>query len=35
VTVEQLAWSGAGMLVLLALGLMFFTNIERSFMDTV
>lgn len=35
VTVEQLVWSAGGMVVVLAIGLMFFTHIERSFMDTV
>lgn len=35
VTVQQLAMSGAGMIVLLVVGLMLFTHIERSFMDTV
>jgi len=35
VTMEQLAMSGAGMVVLVVVGLMLFTHIERSFMDTV
>ncbi len=32
---QALAMSGAGMLVLLAVGLMLFTRVERTFMDTV
>ena len=35
VTMQQLAMSGAGMVVLVVVGLMLFTHIERSFMDTV
>jgi lipopolysaccharide transport system permease protein len=35
VTAEHLWFSAAGMVLLLALGLMLFTHIERSFMDTV
>jgi lipopolysaccharide transport system permease protein len=35
VSLEHLAGSAVGMFVLLAAGLMLFTHIERTFMDTV
>ena len=35
VSMEHLAWSAGGMFVLLLFGLMLFTHIERTFMDTV